>query len=93
MVWRLASESAEIPKLGRGVVSLWYRLMTPEFVSFHKVYPMTYNILTPLYAIGPARAARGGFPYPNHGTIGQMDRRRAVIEKDRERRIAKGDFA
>lgn len=45
---------------------------------------MTHDSLLalPPYTIGPARPAKGTFPYPNHGTLAQVD---AAIRRERLR--------
>lgn len=45
------------------------------------------NILTPLYAYGLPRAAKGNFPYA-HPTLAQIDRERRRVEKAKERRCS-----
>ncbi len=45
------------------------------------------NILTPLFAYGPARAATGGFPY-KHPTVAQVDREKLRVKKAKARRCS-----
>jgi hypothetical protein len=50
---------------------------------------MSNNFVPGVTDQGPARAAKGGFPYPGHGTLAEV-RTREAMERDgaRQRRAA-----